>query len=88
MLLDLLAVDIYLLLTHNPLKMESDILAGGLLRHDEVLAIPSHPLIITATARLCGHKLHGMRCRYHFPSGVIQSYRPAIGHITEMETPS
>ena len=65
--LDLLAIDVDCLLTHDGFEVERHIASGTLLGQAEVLAIPDNALIVAAAAGLSRHQQNSMGCRDHLP---------------------
>ena len=81
-------VDINALLAHNGLEMHKDVLARHIFWNDEMLAIPSDALIISATTRLGRFQLHGVRGTDNLPTTVIKVFGISPRSIATMKAPS
>ena len=81
-------VDIEFLLAHDGLEVERHVHPRQLGGDREVLAIPRHPLIVTATAGFGRHQLHAVRGGHDFPIAIVEVGSLCPFHIAAEETPS
>ena len=79
--LDLLAIDVDGLLTHDGLEVEGDVATFALRRQLKMLAIPSNALIVATATGLSGHQLDGMGRRDHLPRLIVKILSLSTSHI-------
>ena len=88
MLFHFSAVDIHLLLAHNGLKVQRDVLALHVGRHGEMLAIPGNALIVAASACLGRLESYAVRGAHHLPTAVVKVGSSGTLGVAKMKAPA